>query len=149
MFSSLEADVQARISEKRIALVDPTPRPELIAALEKDGYVVDTYTHPLDALEKIVARAVKIALIAPELPWMSGSALARSLKESYRIGEVIVLEKTSTDSQILNRVRSGAPLAKEAPKTKTKPRLTAQAAGRVARTSASGRRIIVRPARTS
>lgn len=145
MFSTLKVEEADQTSEPRIALVDPDPRPSLLTSLKEAGYDVVSYGHPLKALEEIVDRPVKMAIVASELPWMSGSALARTLRDSYRVSEVVVMEKAMSDENILAKVRSGAPIDDDANKNRNRQRR--QAAPAPTNSKATGRRILVRTAR--
>ena len=144
MFSSLTTEEVDRSSEQRIALVDPEPRQTLVDALTDAGYTVKSYHHPLEALEDIVDNPVKLAVVAPDLPWMPGSALARTLRESYRVSQVVLLEKTMSDDNIMAKVRSSAPIEEEPSKPRSRNRRPAAAPATTGRT---GRRILVRSAR--
>lgn len=145
MFDSLKTEETDRSTEQRIALVDPEPRPSLLETLTEAGYEVVSYGHPLKALEEIVDRPVKMAVVAHELPWMSGTALAKTLRDSYRVSEVVLMDKTMSDANILARVRSGAPIDDE--QTKQRSRSTRRAAAPAAANGRTGRRILVRTAR--
>lgn len=127
-----------------VALVEPNPRPSLLTLLTNAGYKVQSYSHPLQAMEGIVDRPVAVALIAPELPWMSGSALVRTLRDSYRVPEVLLIDNDMSEEAILARVRAAAPIEAPRPEARTRraPDPNPAAASR-----GTGRRILIRTAR--
>lgn len=141
MFTSLKTDGDADANRQSIALVDPNPRASLVESLEGAGYRVLSYTHPLKALECIVDESISLAIIAPELPWMSGEALARTLRDSYRVSNVVMIDDDTSDSAVLSRVRSGAPIEGGAASRLAKTKVRKTVNGR------TGRRIIVRSPR--
>ena len=140
MFSSLKSD-GSEANRPPVALVVPEPQESLIEALEAAGYSVCHYTHPLKALESIAEQSIKQAIVATDLPWMSGDAVVRTLRESYRLTNVLLLDKALDPKTIISRLRSGTPT--EEPAAKVKERRPAS----TARTTKSGRRILIRPAR--
>lgn len=140
MFSSLMSkDTDVDDDRQPILLVAPNPRASLVEALEGAGYKVLSYDHPMTALEDIGNLSVKVAIVAEELPWLKGDALARTLRESYRLNNVILMEGDMSDSSILAQIRSGSPAKTLPEKPKVRQRRT-----ETATTSRTGRRIIVR-----
>ena len=140
MFANLNGEPSDTPTCPRIALVDPEAKDSLVKVLTDAGYEVQCYSHPLKALEQIVDKPVKGAIVAHELPWMSGSALARTLRESYRVTNVVLMDKGMSDETILAKVRNATPVedAPARPRTRTR---------KVVNSKATGRRILIRTAR--
>ena len=68
---------------KRILLVDDEP--DVCFALEKvlteDGFVVDSYEHPLVALEKFKPHLYNLVILDIKMPELDGFALYREIRK--------------------------------------------------------------------
>ena len=82
-----------------IALVDDDQNilASLSAALEDEGYRVDTYVDSLEALEGIVRKPVDLAILDIKMPKMDGMELLGNLRQK---NDVPVIFLTSKDDEV-------------------------------------------------
>ena len=82
-----------------IALVDDDQNilASLSAALEDEGYRVDTYVGSLEALEGIVRKPVDLAILDIKMPKMDGMELLENLRQK---NDVPVIFLTSKDDEV-------------------------------------------------
>lgn len=103
---------QAAYAQPRLLLAEDAPleREQLQYFLQKGGYVVETASDGLEALDKITRDPFHILLTDWEMPGMDGASLCRRVREAELPGYVYILLLTGHGSSdhVVDALGSGA-----------------------------------------
>lgn len=89
-FANLAPDASPDTQRKRIMLVDDERDISIIfkSGLERNGFTVDVFNDPLQALSRFKAEYYDLILLDVRMPLMSGFELCRELRKQDRTAKV-------------------------------------------------------------